>query len=181
MQTFLPYPDYTESAKALDSLRLGKQRVEVLQMLNVLHEVSPSNAWSNHPAVRMWRGYELQLAEYGMVVTDEWIARGNADTCMAKLQQHVEWAESGEMLKPDWFGDPALHDSHKSNLLRKANQYLLIHTDEPHDEHWAGKRKCPGDGCHKPHNKCEPLRYVEWYHPLFPGVPDDLSYIWPVP
>ena len=36
MQTFLPYPDFERSAKVLDNKRLGKQRVEVLQILNVL-------------------------------------------------------------------------------------------------------------------------------------------------
>lgn len=36
MQTFLPYASYTKSAKALDNKRLGKQRVETLQVLQVL-------------------------------------------------------------------------------------------------------------------------------------------------
>lgn len=36
MQTFLPYPNFVESAKCLDDKRLGKQRVECLQILNVL-------------------------------------------------------------------------------------------------------------------------------------------------
>lgn len=30
MQTFLPYPDFVESASVLDRQRLGKQRVEVI-------------------------------------------------------------------------------------------------------------------------------------------------------
>ena len=34
MQTFLPYADFAQSAKVLDMKRLGKQRVEVLQLLN---------------------------------------------------------------------------------------------------------------------------------------------------
>ena len=34
MQTFLPYRDFYQSAKVLDQKRLGKQRVEVLQLLN---------------------------------------------------------------------------------------------------------------------------------------------------
>ena len=38
MQTFLPYPDFHESAKVLDMKRLGKQRVEVLQLLNSFHK-----------------------------------------------------------------------------------------------------------------------------------------------
>jgi len=33
MQTFLPYPDFARCAAVLDPLRLGKQRVEVLQLM----------------------------------------------------------------------------------------------------------------------------------------------------
>ena len=36
MQTFLPYPDFAASAAALDDRRLGKQRVEALQVLRAL-------------------------------------------------------------------------------------------------------------------------------------------------
>lgn len=36
MQTFLPYPNFNESAQVLDRQRLGKQRVEVLQILQAI-------------------------------------------------------------------------------------------------------------------------------------------------
>ena len=36
MQTFLPYADFAESARALDQKRLGKQRVEVIQIVRAL-------------------------------------------------------------------------------------------------------------------------------------------------
>ncbi len=36
MQTFLPYPDFARSAAVLDPARLGKQRVETLQILRAL-------------------------------------------------------------------------------------------------------------------------------------------------
>jgi hypothetical protein len=36
MQTFLPYPDFAESARCLDRQRLGKQIVEVVQILQAL-------------------------------------------------------------------------------------------------------------------------------------------------
>lgn len=47
MQTFLPYPSFVESAKCLDRQRLGKQRVEVLQLLKAL--LVPGSGWGNHP------------------------------------------------------------------------------------------------------------------------------------
>jgi len=33
MQTFLPYPDLRDSVACLDNKRLGKQRVEAMQIL----------------------------------------------------------------------------------------------------------------------------------------------------
>ena len=39
MQTFLPYPSFEESAKVLDWRRLGKQRVEGMQIINAISGV----------------------------------------------------------------------------------------------------------------------------------------------
>src|SRR4051812_49729457 len=78
MQTFLPYPDFAESAAALDSKRLGKQRVEALQVLRAL--TRPAYGWKRHPAVRMWAGCAEGVGAYGVAVCLEWISRGGADT-----------------------------------------------------------------------------------------------------
>jgi len=83
MQTFLPLEDFTASAQSLDRQRLGKQRVECLQILNALS--NPGYGWQNHPAVTMWRGAELSLAKYGVAICDEWLRRGYKDTCKAKI------------------------------------------------------------------------------------------------
>ena len=48
MQTFLPVADFAESARLLDSPRLGKQRVETLQVLRALE--LPDYGWVSHPA-----------------------------------------------------------------------------------------------------------------------------------
>lgn len=130
MQTFLPYPDFTQSAKVLDRQRLGKQRVEVVQILNVLHELR--DGYRNHPAVKMWRGYEPQLCEYGLVMCNEWISRRYNDTCHEKISQHLEWATDGSFTleKPPWFGDLNFHLSHQSNLVRKdPNHYRRFFPD----------------------------------------------------
>jgi len=47
MQTFLPYPDVEASARVLDTKRLGKQRVECLQVLRGL--TIPTYGWCHHP------------------------------------------------------------------------------------------------------------------------------------
>jgi hypothetical protein len=56
MQTFLPFADFADSAASLDPRRLGKQRVEVLQIVRAI--TWPKYGWRNHPAANMWRGFE---------------------------------------------------------------------------------------------------------------------------
>jgi hypothetical protein len=119
MQTFLPYANFTKSAQCLDNKRLGKQRVECLQILNAL--TGKSKGWVNHPATKMWKGYELSLYEYMVAVVIEWKARGYKDTCLDKagdLKLYI-----AEFKNPPWFGDEAFHASHRSNLLRKSDHY----------------------------------------------------------
>ncbi|MEY7978396.1 MSMEG_6728 family protein [Streptomyces pilosus] len=149
MQTFLPYPDFQESALVLDRRRLGKQRVEAIQVLRGL--IVPGYGWRRHPAVRMWTGYEEALVRYGLDVCRVWRDLGHQDSCAATLVADLarvrpgapvraqrELAAAGEL--PPWLGDEAVHRSHRSALLRK-----------------------------------DPDVYAE----RFPDEPDDLPYVWP--
>ncbi|MFJ8821099.1 MSMEG_6728 family protein [Streptomyces sp. NPDC102467] len=149
MQTFLPYSDFMQSAAILDQARLGKQRVEALQVLRGL--TVPGYGWRHHPAVRMWTGYEEALVRYGLDMCEMWVSEGRSDTCAgtlvtdftrhrpgAAVRVQEQLAADGEL--PPWLGDPAFHRSHQSALVRKA---------------------------------------PELYTPFFPDVPDDLPYVWP--
>jgi hypothetical protein len=120
MQTFLPYDDYAKSANVLDRQRLGKQRVETLQILKALSD--PTYGWQNHPAVNMWRGYELELVCYGLAICDEWITRGYKDTCREKISIFYNNPNFGYEM-PSWLGNHNLHLSHRSNLLRKMPEF----------------------------------------------------------
>lgn len=149
MQTFLPFPDFAASAAALDRQRLGKQRAETIQVVRAL--TVPGYGWRRHPAATMWAGYEETLVRYGLVVCEQWVGLGHADTTAATLladlasatgvtvvRAQAELTAAGEL--PPWLGEPDFHRSHQSALLRK-----------------------------KP----------EHYRPLFGDVPDDLPYVWP--
>ncbi|MFF6807049.1 MSMEG_6728 family protein [Streptomyces sp. NPDC012616] len=141
MQTFLPYPDFTASAAALDPRRLGKQRVEALQVLRGL--TVAGYGWRHHPAVRMWTGYEEALVRYGLEICGVWTATGRADTCAASLMADLpgrrpgvrtqeELAEAREL--PPWLGDAAFHRSHRSALVRKdPTFYTARFPDVPDD------------------------------------------------
>lgn len=141
MQTFLPYADFGRSAASLDSSRLGKQRVEVLQILRAI--TFPSYGWTNHPATRMWRGHVPALTSYGLAMVDVWIQRGATDSTRAQIAEFAPESVDTpptELAMPSWVGNEALHRSHQSNLIRKL---------------------------------------PEFYGPQFPGVPDNLEYVWP--
>ena len=150
MQTFLPYPDFEMSARVLDTRRLGKQRVECIQVVRGL--TVPTYGWRHHPAVRMWRGHEEALGTYALVCCAVWTEQGFADTCAATVRTDLASAgvsrlRSQDELRavgalPPWLGDPDFHRAHQSALVRKD----------------------PG-----------------FYAARFPGVPDDLEYVWPAP
>jgi hypothetical protein len=150
MQTFTPYSDFEESLRALDLKRLGKQRVEVIQIVRAL--TVPGYAWSSHPAVLMWKGYEEALGRYGLTSCKVWTERGFGDSCAAtialdlraagitKVRSYEELAANEAL--PPWLFDEALQLSHRSSLLRKNPEH---------------------------------------YGPLFPpDTPRDLDYVWPV-
>jgi len=86
MQTFLPSTSFEQSAKWLDTLRLGKQRVECYQILKALTD--PSYGWQNHPAVNMWRQHKHALLFYSIAICLEWQQRGYKDTCQSKI---LDW------------------------------------------------------------------------------------------
>lgn len=151
MQTFLPVADFEESARLLDSPRLGKQRVETLQILRALE--LPDYGWANHPAALMWRGRTAALVAYGLAMVRGWRERGFADTTDAQIAEFApdvvgvaqeDLAAAG--LLPSWVGDEALHRSHRSNLIAK-----------------------------------DPAFYRGRFAERFGPEPDDLPYVWPGP
>ena len=151
MQTFLPVADFADSARLLDSPRLGKQRVETLQILRAIE--LPDYGWANHPAVLMWRGRTPALVAYGLAMAAGWQERGFADTTARQIGEFApdvvgrsqdELAGAG--LLPSWLGDEALHRSHRSNLIAK-----------------------------------DPAYYRTRFAERFGAEPDDLPYVWPGP
>lgn len=121
MQTFLPYSDFTQSAKCLDNKRLGKQRVEAWQILNTL--LGHSNGWKNHPCVKMWQGYEYELALYGIAICYEWRLKGFKDSMLDKFKIVLAYKEVKDRVIPKWLGNEEFHASHRSNLLRKDEKW----------------------------------------------------------
>ena len=130
VQTFLPYPDFEQSARVLDLKRLGKQRVETIQIVRAL--TRPTYGWANHPAVLMWKGYEEALGRYGLTCCEVWTERGFGDTCAVTIaadlrsfgidaiRTQTELA-AGEALPP-WLGQERVHLSHRSAPRRSSTR-----------------------------------------------------------
>lgn len=154
MQTFVPAgPDLRLGFTQLDYRRLGKQRVEAWQILNILRGVDNNGnprtpgGWANHPAVKMWRGFPHGLAYYGKLCCEEWVARGYNDTLLERFQSVIDeyeaerdWASGTFVIWPPWLFDDCVAETHRSNLIRKAPEH---------------------------------------YQHLWPELADDLEYIWP--
>lgn len=116
MQTFLPYSSFQKSAACLDNKRLGKQRVEAMQILNVL--AGKTTAWKHHPAVLMWSGYEKALRQYLRAVVMEWRRRGFKNSIRVPREAALLPHEF-----PWWIGSRRFHSSQRSNLLRKDGRH----------------------------------------------------------
>ena len=113
MQTFLPFKSFELSAQSLDYKRLGKQRVEAMQILKIVSGETPNARWRNHPAVKMWIGYHDCLVYYHNVMINEWIKRGYNNTMQFKVPFGIETDT------PWWLGNEDMHRSHRSRLIEK--------------------------------------------------------------
>ena len=118
MQTFLPYPDYIRSVQSLDYRRLGKQRVEAMQIINILDGKQTSAGWKNHPACKMWVGYTNSLKYYCNCCIDEWIKRGFKNT-MQRYDIVTNYPD------PWWLGNEGLHRAMRSGLIEKDETFYL--------------------------------------------------------
>jgi hypothetical protein len=135
MQTFLPHENFAQVASVLDNQRLNKQALEGWQILMNLLALDPEGnfreprGWRNHPAVKMWHGYESALTNYIVEMVIEWKHRGYKSTIAEKalatydraLELGLVW-ENGNAELPHWFHEPVLDQlmsSHRLALLTK--------------------------------------------------------------
>lgn len=139
MQTFVPLVGSAEIAKVLDRARLNKQALEGWQILMNLVQLDPqgnhriSKGWSNHPAVKMWRGHEGALVSYILKMIAEWKRRGYKSTIGDKtLQTYIQAVKLGRITRdshryPAWMTDKELFtqiaSSHRLALLNKDYEW----------------------------------------------------------
>lgn len=118
--TFIVDTDFAKSASYLDNKRLGKQRVEAQQILDILLGTTGSNstAWQKHPIVLSWQGYENALKYYINCIIDEWESRGYQNN----MSKHVVVEP---VVLPWWAEWSFLHQSHRAMLCRKEPMHYV--------------------------------------------------------
>lgn len=186
MQTFLPYADFQESAYALDPKRLGKQRVETLQIMQALFNV------------RMITSESIFTGEF-----EEENLDGQSSITKPKMQTVYLPRESWRLEpveNPAWGNHPVLKMwmGHEWMLLQyqkacfeawteglgyndtcfQKTLWLYFRVYRGEDDHtpppWLGD-----EDFHRSHQSNLIRKDPEYYKKQFPGVPDDLPYIWP--
>jgi hypothetical protein len=119
MQTFLPYKEL-ESVGLLDSKRLFNQYNEFLVIRKAVR--GEIQAWKNHPACVMWRGFEDGLDWYGAEVYRAIFFRG--------LPIPEKTFPIVHCPLPEWIGNEEFHRQHRRNLLRKSSFYKFDDTPD---------------------------------------------------
>lgn len=123
MQVFMPYKSIIESVRCLDYRRLGKQRIEIKYMLEMLYGMW---AYRKHPVVEMWEDYYVFLEIIYSASVREWISRGHTNTLPIELE-----FVTGPVVLPPWLEDYTYQ--YKGLLLYKDYDYYSKKFDNPED------------------------------------------------
>jgi len=174
MQTFLPYPDFVQTSKVLDNKRLGKQRVEALQILQVL-AIGP---------------YQM-LINYRQDNTPVW------ESCNLEEFNESKKNKTPTVRKTPWYNHPAVQmwRGYDRSLVEygfnicnewsargfRDTCYPKFRSIECNIEHlpvvipyWIGD-----NNFHCSHQSNLIRKLPEYYTKYFPGTPNNLAYIWP--
>jgi len=92
--------------------------------------------WYNHPAVKMWKGYEQSLLIYieNILVANKkrnsHIKLDKTIESYHKLAHIIADSPQYKLESPWWLGYDKFHQSHRANLLRKNYDYYIKYFNE---------------------------------------------------
>lgn len=125
MQVFVPYPSPIDVAKCLDRKRLRKQVIECDQILAAID--GTSQAWKNHPVVKMYGHYYSWLHCYWLCLSYYW----DGNIVMAEYWNLCANGCTPPFLTFDFC------DQHKRRLFTKAPElYPQFWPYGKSDENW---------------------------------------------
>ncbi|MDJ0271072.1 MAG: pyrimidine dimer DNA glycosylase/endonuclease V [Candidatus Caldarchaeum sp.] len=137
MQIFRPYVDWVKSAAVLDDLRLGKQRVEAKQVLNVFLRKAGIlrdglRGWLNHPIVLLYyndgRPYVDDVVGMFTACVKEWMRRGKQSNINLDDIRHL----LDQLEKTPGTPITRLHEIEYRRilLLKNPDHYIRTFTEE---------------------------------------------------
>lgn len=155
MQTFLPYIGEFETTRDLyDECAglLSPRHVGEQRVMNlvIMTELVKFPGEPISPGVAMWRGYEWSLLQYQEAICDHWIENLGGSR------------------------DPGGEDSYYDITHRLYFENLPI-GEQFQDPPWLGD-----EALALSHQSNLIRKDPKYYQKCFPGVPNDLPYIWPV-
>lgn len=203
MQTFLPYADFEESAFVLDTRRLGKQRVETLQIMQSLFGVRLISSYQVHTGKmrRYLTDENGKKVKEKDLVPDGLYFWNEEEIILTKPLPMSEW----QLVPPDnpgWANHPAVNmwRGHEGSLMnyQKAvcdewtinggyvdtclikTSYIYLRMTDGWD--YKGPPSWLGDEAfHISHRSNLIQKDPKFYTKYFPDTPDDLPYVWPIP
>ena len=99
----------------------------------------------------MWKGFEEALGRYGFACCEAWTELGFGDTCALTIATDLRTVGI--------------------DIVRTQPELDAAHALPP----WLGD-----EAVHRSHQSALVRKDREHYSRLFPGVPDDVAYVWPV-
>jgi len=183
MQTFLPYASYAESAKALDNKRLGKQRVETLQVFQVLlgERLVTSDKVVKQVSVKDNDGEHITVDRVTKVPRprEAWDrepvkSKGwtHHPAVMMWRGHELELLKYQEAICAEWT-DRGFRDS----CLEKTHYLLAPHMDELKE---GAPSFIGNEDFHTSHKSNLIRKDEDHYAKQWDGLNGDLPYLWPV-
>jgi len=113
MNTFLPYPNFHESAQCLDDYTLVRQNNDNYQIINLIEQ-----GYYSSSILSMWKGHEHFLACYGLVICTECRKRNFRDDLFNFFEEKAyrNYAHQFQNVPP-WLGDWNFHQSNRARLI----------------------------------------------------------------
>ena len=112
MQVFVPYVEPYFVAQSLDKRRLNKQVLECRQIIKAIN--GESDAWKNHPVVKMYKNHMIWLIFYTMCL--DAYRKGH-------LKEARRYNTVAHIYAPSFIKDWRVTSHHRARLYTKDPEY----------------------------------------------------------
>jgi len=145
-----------------------------------------AGAWSNHPAVKMWKGYEIPLSDYGWFMCREWKRRGFVDNLSPYFEDSraLHNSDGKGQRDPQFIQDKVFQTCHRRVLIYKGWQDAVWAFTLQHYPYFKGTKTTNIDAAMRLYSSAIDVKNThygkQWpdLEPLAP-VNGSFPYVWP--